>query len=56
MRRKTCGAVIVMLGASGLLGAAGDAAVGPSAGNTMKGPTGEPIAVDVGCSPTAAWT
>lgn len=48
MRQKTLG-VLVMAGLA--LIAAGDAALGPSAGNTMKGPTGEPIALDVGMFP-----
>ncbi|HEX8875754.1 MAG TPA: SRPBCC domain-containing protein [Phycisphaerales bacterium] len=48
MRRTTFG-VLVMAGL--VLAAAGDGALGPSAGNAMKGPTGEPIAVDTSMFP-----
>ncbi len=48
MNRTTACALVI----GGLvLSAAGDATLGPSAGNTMTGPTGEPIAVDAGMFP-----
>jgi len=48
MNRTTACALVI----GGLvLSAAGDATLGPSAGNAMKGPTGEPIAVDAGMFP-----
>lgn len=48
MNRKTADALVI---GGIVLSAAGDAALGPSAGNTMKGPTGEPIAVDAAMFP-----
>lgn len=53
MHRTTAG-VLVMGGL--MLVAAGDAALGPSAANTMKGPTGEPIAVDAAMFPNGGMS
>lgn len=50
MRRGLLRTGVMVVVAAALL-AAGDAAMGPSAGNTMKGPTGEPVAVDAGMFP-----
>jgi uncharacterized protein YndB with AHSA1/START domain len=53
MNRLTAGLAVT----AGLLAiAAGDAKVGPSAGNAMKGPTGEPIAVDAGMFPNGGMS
>ncbi|MBY0113065.1 MAG: SRPBCC domain-containing protein [Phycisphaerales bacterium] len=55
-RFRKCGAMAGVVGAALLLLAAGDATLGPSAANTMKGPTGEPIAVDSAMFPNGGMS
>lgn len=56
MERTTVGVWAGVIGVAAALPGAGDARLGPSAGNAMKSLTSEPIAVDAGMFPSGGMT